>query len=247
VNNLTTKELPHKISFTCYEGEIIGIAGLSGSGRTELLNALFGLTALTGGRINRHTSNGPVNIKNPSGAKRSGMAYLGEDRQSMGLYSGHSVLTNMMVPGHSRGFIPLTLLDNKREKSAGTELVEALSIKCNSLNQDVDQLSGGNQQKVLIARWLHCNSDIFLFNEPTRGVDVGTKSTIYNLIFELRENRKTVLIASSEIEELMIVSSRIFVLSDRKLVREFKQGNWSEADILDSSFSEFTIQAKSAK
>ena len=170
------------------------------------------------------------------------MAYLGEDRQSMGLFSGHSILTNMMVPGASHGLTSLALTDYKREKHAGDELIGALGIKCQGLGQDIDQLSGGNQQKVLIARWLHCNSDILLFDEPTRGIDVGAKNTIYNLIHELRNKRKTILITSSEIEELMLVSNRIFVLSDRKLVSEFKPENWSEAGILAASFSEFTAQ-----
>lgn len=243
VSRITTRELPHEISFTCYEEEIIGIAGLSGSGRSELLNALFGLSPLLGGRISRHAANGKTDVKNPGMAKRAGMAYLGEDRQSMGLYSGHSILTNMMTPGDSQSFTSLALLDNKREKQAGDELVGALDIKCRSLGQDITQLSGGNQQKVLIARWLHCDADIFLFDEPTRGIDVGAKNTIYNLMYELQDNRKTVLMTSSEIEELMTVCNRIFVMSDRKLVSEFKRDNWSEAAILAASFSEFTTQA----
>ena len=242
VDRITTGELPHEISFSCYEGEVIGVAGLSGSGRSELLNALFGLTPLAGGRITRRTANGKTEVRNPILAKRAGMAYLGEDRQSMGLFSGHSILTNMMTPGVSHGFTSLALLDYKRENHAGGELIGALGIKCHSLGQDIDQLSGGNQQKVLVARWLHCDSDIYLFDEPTRGIDVGAKNTIYNLIHELRNKRKTILITSSEIEELMLVCNRIFVLSDRKLVSEFKPDNWSEAGILTASFSEFTTQ-----
>ncbi|MFT5134369.1 MAG: ABC-type sugar transport system ATPase subunit [Gammaproteobacteria bacterium] len=244
---ITSKDLPHEINFTCYAGEIIGLAGLSGSGRSELLNALFGLSALTGGRICRHTVGGLVDIKNPVTAKELGMAYLGEDRQSMGLYSGHSILMNMMTPGPSHAFGPLTLLDSKKEKSSGADLVNSLSIKCTGLHQDIDQLSGGNQQKALIARWLHCDSDIFLFDEPTRGVDVSTKTAIYNLMFQLREKGKTILIASSEIEELIMVSSRIFVLSNRKLVKEFKPDNWSESAILEACFSEFAAQAANTK
>ena len=242
VDRITTGELPHEISFACFEGEVIGIAGLSGSGRSELLNALFGLTPLAGGRITRHTANGKTEVRNPIMATRAGMAYLGEDRQSMGLFSGHSILTNMMTPGVSHGFTSLALLDYKRENHAGEELIGALGIKCLGLGQDIDQLSGGNQQKVLVARWLHCDSDIFLFDEPTRGIDVGAKNTIYNLIHELRNKRKTILFTSSEIEELMLVSNRIFVLSDRKLVSEFNRDNWSEAGILAASFSEFTAQ-----
>lgn len=241
-DHITTGDLSHALSFTAHAGEVIGIAGLSGSGRSELLNALFGLTPLTGGRISRRTANGKVNINNPGAAKTAGMAYLGEDRQSMGLYPGHPVLTNMMIPGPSHGFASLTLLDNKREISAGEKLVEELSIKCDGLDQDIDQLSGGNQQKILIARWLYCDADIFLFDEPTRGIDVGTRNLIYNLMFELRHNRKTILLTSSEIEELMAVSDRIFVLSDRKLVKIFNPDNWSETEILAACFREFTTQ-----
>ena len=241
--HMTTEELPHEISFTACTGEIIGIAGLSGSGRSELLNALFGLTPLTGGAVSRCTAGGKVRINNPRTAKRSGMAYLGEDRQSMGLYPGHPVLTNMMIPGDLHGIASLALLDNKREAAAAQNLVEELSVKCDGLDQDIDQLSGGNQQKILIARWLYCNSDVFLFDEPTRGIDVGTKDMIYKLMFDLRHKRRTILFTSSEIEELMAVSDRIFVLSDRKLVATFTADNWSEAGILAACFSEFTAQA----
>ena len=242
VNRITTKELPNEISFTCYTGEVIGIAGLSGSGRSEVLNALFGLTPLAGGRITRHTANGKTEVKNPTMAVRAGMAYLGEDRQSMGLFSGLPVRTNMMIPGASYGFNSSALLDNRSEKDAAGKLVNALDIKCRNLGQDIDELSGGNQQKVLIARWLHRASELLLFDEPTRGIDVGAKNTIYNLIRELRKQRKTILFTSSEIEELMLVSNRILVLSDRQLVGEFNRDNWSEAGILAASFSEFTTQ-----
>ena len=240
VDRITTGELPHEISFTCRAGEVIGIAGLSGCGRSELLNALFGLTPLTAGRITRHSGGGKTGVRNPTAAVTAGMAYLGEDRQSMGLFSGHSILTNMMIPGASHGFTPLALLDSQRENHAGDELVGALGIKCRSLGQDIDQLSGGNQQKTLIARWLHCDSDLLLFDEPTRGIDVGAKDTIYRLIHELRDKGKTIVLTSSEIEELMMVSDRILVLSARKLAGEFSRDNWSEAGILAASFSEFT-------
>ena len=242
VEHITTEELPHEISFTAQAGEIIGIAGLSGSGRSELLNALFGLTPLTGGAISRHSAGEKVRISNPGTAKRSGMAYLGEDRQSMGLYPGHPLLTNMMVPGDLQGFASMSLLDNKREAAAAEKLVEELSVKCDGLDQDIDQLSGGNQQKILLARWLYCNSDIFLFDEPTRGIDVGTKNMIYDLMFDLRHEGKTILFTSSEIEELMAVSGRIFVLSKRKLVATFTADNWSETEILAACFREFATR-----
>ena len=247
VEKITTSELPDEISFNCYPGEIIGIAGLSGAGRSELLNALFGLSGLTGGQIRRHTAHGAVTIASPGTAKRTGMAYLGEDRQSMGLYSRHSILLNMMIPGNLHGLGCLARVDKRGEKSAGDRFVEMLAIRCNSLTQEIDQLSGGNQQKTLIARWLHCNSEVFLFDEPTRGIDVGARNMIYNLLFELRDNHKTLLITSSEIEELMGLCNRILVLSNRKLVREFDAGNWSETSILAACFSEFTAQTAAAE
>ena len=243
---ITTRELPDEISFKCHSGEIIGIAGLSGSGRSELLNALFGLSALTGGCIRRNTGKGKVNINNPGTAKRTGMAYLGEERQSMGLFPGHSVLLNMMIPGGLHGLGCLTLIDKRSESKAGDRFIEALDIRCNALAQEIQQLSGGNQQKILIARWLHCNSELFLFDEPTRGIDMGARNMIYNLLFKLRNNHKTLLITSSEIEELMGLCDRILVLSNRKLVREFKAGDWSKAGILAACFSDFVTQTASA-
>ena len=152
----------------------------------------------------------------------------------------------MMVPGRAQGWASLALVDKNGEKSTAEKFVEMLDIRCNGLAQDIAQLSGGNQQKTLIARWLHCNSDVFLLDEPTRGIDVGARNMIYNLLFELRNNQKTLLITSSEIEELMGLCNRILVLSNRKLVREFNAGEWSEAAILAACFSEFTAQTTAA-
>jgi ABC-type sugar transport system ATPase subunit len=238
-NNVTTEELPHAINFTCYKGEIVGIAGLAGAGRSELLNALFGLTSLTGGCVSRFTENGTISIDKTSRAVRSGVGYLGEDRRSMGLFLGQSIIVNVMLPGNPRVGRSFGLLDRAQERVAGTELLNRLAIKCDGLDQDIDQLSGGNQQKVLIARWLHHDSEIFLLDEPTRGVDVGTKNAIYRLLFELQSRHKTVVIVSSEIDELMTVCGRILVLSARKLVGEFKRDEWSKTSILAAAFQEF--------
>jgi ABC-type sugar transport system ATPase subunit len=158
----------------------------------------------------------------------------------MGIFSGQSVLANMTLPGIDRVSSSFGRIDRALEKEAGVELVSKLAIKCASLDQDIEQLSGGNQQKALIARWLHCDSDILLLDEPTRGVDVGTKNMIYDLLFELQSRGKTALVASSEIEELITVCNRILVLSDRKLVREFARDEWSESAILAAAFQEFT-------
>ena len=239
VEKLTTDALPHALSLTCHQGEIIGIAGLAGSGRSELLQALFGLEPITGGSVTRCTDEGEFVVRNASHAVKMGIGFVAEDRKAMGIFSGQSVLANMMLPGLSR-VCSYGLINRAREMNVATELASKLQIRCQSLDQDIEQLSGGNQQKVLLARWLNCDSAIFLLDEPTRGVDVGTKHAIYELLFEMQRQHKAVVIASSEIEELMTVCSRILVLSDRKLVREFTRGEWSETEILEAAFQEFT-------
>lgn len=239
VDEITTSVLPYPISFTCSSGDIIGIAGLAGAGRSELLEALFGLTPLVSGNVRRATERGTVAITSASQAVQNGIGFLGEDRQSMGLLSGQPVLSNITLPGLSKVASSFGLIDRKREEVVGNNLVEKLAIRCASLHQDIDQLSGGNQQKALIARWVHCDSNIFLLDEPTRGVDVGTKNAIYALLFEMQSAGKTVILASSEIEELMTVCDRIIVLSDRKLVQFFERGAWSETEILTAAFKNF--------
>ena len=240
-DKITTSELPLPISFSCRQGEIVGIAGLAGAGKSELLRALFGLTALITGRVTRDTGNGKTNIDKTSHAVRAGMGYLGEDRQSMGLFPGQSVVANMMVPGIAQVASSLGVVDRARERVAGADLVNKLAIRCDRVDQDISQLSGGNQQKALIARWLHCDSEVLLLDEPTRGVDVNTKNAIYDLFSELRSRHKSIMIASSEIEELMQVCTRILVLSDRKLVREFEGPGFSEIAILAAAFQEFAV------
>ncbi|MFT5500126.1 MAG: ribose transport system ATP-binding protein [Woeseiaceae bacterium] len=244
IKGITSSELPHPVSFDCRAGEIVGIAGLAGSGRSEVLNAVFGLTPLRGGRVSRITGSDQTDISDACQAVKNGMGYLGEDRQAMGLFSGQSVLTNIMLPGRG-GARLISLIDRKAEKSMGAELAGKLAIKCESLQQDIHELSGGNQQKALIARWLNSDVDIFLLDEPTRGVDVGTKEAINALLIELRDRSKTILVASSEIDELMKICDRILVLSSRKLVSTFVPGEWSEQAILEAAFSEFTSDSRS--
>ena len=238
--SLVTDELPHGVSLTCHHGEILGIAGLAGAGKSELMHALFGLAHLKGGRLGRLSDDMDVPITNAGDAVRNGIGLLAEDRQSMGIYPGQSVLSNMMLPGRYKTTPGIALIKRANELTSGNELRKTLDIRCGGLQQDIRELSGGNQQKALIARWLQCESDVLLLDEPTRGVDIGTKNTIYDLLFELRSRGKAIVVASSEIEELMTVCSRIIVLSNRELVREFQRGDWSETAILTAAFQAFT-------
>jgi ribose transport system ATP-binding protein len=240
LDGVTTADLPHPLSLAVNAGEIVGLAGLAGAGRSELLHAAFRLAPLTGGAVTRHSNDGAVPIGSPQAAVDAGVALLGEDRQSMGIYPGQSLLTNMMLPGKRRQRSDLALIDRQQESGAASELVEKLAIRCQDTQQDIAELSGGNQQKALLARWLHCGSEVFLLDEPTRGVDVATKSTIYELLRELAGEGCGIALASSEIEELMTVCDRIVVLSDRRIVREFDRSDWSERDILAAAFSGFT-------
>ena len=242
--SLTTENLPTPLDFTARAGEITGIAGLAGAGRSELLHALFGLTSATAGRVVRIEGSRDTVVTNPGQAVRLGIAMLGEDRQAMGLFNGLPVSTNMMIPGTSRG--ALSLVDRAAESSATERLIRQLDIRCESGVQDIAELSGGNQQKTLLARWLNCESDVFLLDEPTRGVDVGTKAAIYELLQRLASDCKCIVFASSEIEELMTLSDRIVVLSNRRIAADFEASECSEPDLLAAAFSAFTDTGISA-
>ena len=163
----------------------------------------------------------------------------------MGLFPGQPVLDNMMLPDILRS--GARMLDKSAEKTAGENLVERLGIRCDNLWQDIRELSGGNQQKVLIARWLNAGSGVVMLDEPTRGVDVGTKQAIYDLLIGLRNNGNALLIASSELDELMTLCDRIIVLSNRRVAREFQRGDWSEEQLLSASFSAYTDLAAQAE
>lgn len=236
--NVTTADLPNAVNITCRRGEIVGVGGLAGAGKTELLQALFGLAPPESGSVIRHEEGNAIAIGNAGQAVRAGIGFLAENRQSSGIFPGMSVLENVMTPVSARS--PLSTIDRQVEAAAGESLRDRLSIRCAGLEQPIEQLSGGNQQKALIARWLNRDADVLLFDEPTRGVDVGTKEAIYQLLLELRNRGKSIVVSSSENEELMTICDRILVMSHRKIVAEFQRGHWSETGILAAAFQEFT-------
>lgn len=243
VDSVTTEDLPVPISLSGHSGELLGLAGLAGAGRSELLHAMFGLEPLTGGSVTtrcRRSGDRGVPIRNAAGAVRAGVALLGEDRQSMGIFERLSVRTNTMLPGDPQQGSRFRTINSEEERARTEAFVEQLGVDCRDTEQDIAQLSGGNQQKVLIARWLYVGSQVFLLDEPTRGVDVGTKHALYDRFRELAMQGRCLIIASSEIEELMFVCDRIVVLSNRAIAAEFTRESFSEETILAAAFSGYS-------
>jgi ribose transport system ATP-binding protein len=239
VRGLTTDALPDPITLHCAAGEILGIAGLAGAGKSELLLAMFGLERKTGGDVLCPVGEGAVSIASAGQAVKAGVGFVAEDRQSMGLFPHLSVLANVMTPGATGIVGTMRTTGGVGERRAVGQLIERLAIRCTGADQPVTELSGGNQQKTLLARWLRMGANVLLLDEPTRGVDVATKQAIYDLLFELREQGKSIVVASSENEELMTVCDRILVLSNRKPAAELQRGSWSEQAILSAAFSGF--------
>jgi len=209
VRNLTAANGVTDMSFTLHAGEILGLAGLMGSGRTELAKLIFGIDRPTSGEILLRGE--PAGIANPRIAIAKGIALVPEDRRLQGLVLDHSVRDNLLLPllpGLNRG----PLIDDRRGDGLAARLIERLQIKLASAKRPVRLLSGGNQQKVVIAKWLGRDPDVLILDEPTAGVDIGTKSEIIQRIRELADSGKAVIVISSELAELLAVSDRVLVL-----------------------------------
>ena len=215
------------LNLTVRHGEVVGLAGLAGAGRTELLEWLFGAVA---GSASRILVNGfPVNIRTPRDAIRHGMGLVPDDRKAKGLVLGASLSDNIALPGR-RDRLFLRSADER--KSAG-QLMGELRIRAVSLDQPLRYLSGGNQQKAVLAKWLSAGSDIFLLDEPTRGVDVRSKAEIYDIIRALCARGCAVLLASSELEELMALSDRILVMHRGQIAGELSRAEATEERIMN--------------
>ncbi|MCL4407826.1 MAG: sugar ABC transporter ATP-binding protein [Thermotogae bacterium] len=217
------------ISLSLKSGEIVGLYGLIGSGRTELAMSIFGADKSTSGDI--YIEGKKTHLKSPEGASRYRLSYLPEDRRRQGLALQLSVRFNINIASYKKisnfGFVSM-----KKERLVSADLVKALGIKTPNLSQIVSNLSGGTQQKVVVAKWLAANSKIFLMDEPTVGIDVGAKAEIYNLANQLAKSGGTVLFISSYMPELMGICDRILVMNDGKIAGEVKRQNFSEENIL---------------
>lgn len=217
------------VSFELKKGEILGFAGLMGAGRTETARLIFGADTKTEGKI---VVNGrEVEINTPSDAVENGIGYLSEDRKAFGLAIGLSLAENVVMANLDDFVSGGVVNDREIEKIAG-EYVKKVNIKTPSTRQLVRNLSGGNQQKVVVAKWLIRNSDILIFDEPTRGIDVGAKSEIYKLMNQLAAEGKSIIMISSEMPELLRMSDRVLVMCEGKMTGEIDIGEATQEGIM---------------
>ncbi|KRE45301.1 sugar ABC transporter ATP-binding protein [Paenibacillus sp. Soil724D2] len=232
VNGLTQKGKLHDISLTVRAGEIVGIAGLMGAGRTELAKALFGVTPIDRGTISINGK--PVSIHKPIDAIHAGIGLITEDRKDEGLLLPLSVNDNLALPNlkilSSFGF-----MNRSKERELSDSMIKKLLIKTPNSEQKVGSLSGGNQQKVVIGKWLATNPQVLILDEPTRGVDIGAKKEIYDLMNELVSQGVAILMISSELPEVLGMSDRILVMHEGKISGEFTQEDASQEKIMLSA------------
>jgi ribose transport system ATP-binding protein len=229
VDKLESDEGIRDVSFTVRHGEVVGMAGLVGAGRTETARALFGVQPLRAGTI--HLNGHAVNIRNPADAIRNGMALLTEDRKRTGLCTELPCSWNLMLPNYARAGMR-TVLDLGRERSLCMEYGEKVKVKWRDPEAPASSLSGGNQQKVLIARWLLADAQLVIVDEPTRGIDVGAKKEVYALINELAASGKAILLISSELPELFGVCDRLLVMRRGQLVGDLKVAETTPEDVM---------------
>ena len=217
VEHLNAGRLVQDISFELHKGEILGFSGLMGAGRTETARAIFGADPKESGDI--YINGKLVNIKSPQEAVKAGIGYLSEDRKRFGIVVQKTITENATMASLER-YIKKTFIDKKAEKAVTEDYVSQLNIKTPSVDQLVVNLSGGNQQKVVLAKWLVRNCDILIFDEPTRGIDVGAKSEIYKLMNALAQEGKSIIMISSEMQEILRMSDRVLVMCEGRKTGE---------------------------
>jgi inositol transport system ATP-binding protein len=234
VKNISKQGEFQNVSFDVRKGEVLGVAGLMGSGRTEVLESVFGITKRDSGEIRVHGEK--VQIDSPGDAIKQGLGLLTEDRKLTGCFLPLSVRENMILVNIHQ-YTNWGLLTNKKIHQECHRQKETLNIKTPNLDQVIGNLSGGNQQKVLLARWMLRDPDILFLDEPTRGIDVGAKTEIYNLIFELAKRGKAIVVVSSEMPEILGLSDRIMVMSEGYKTGELSREESSQEKIMELASS----------
>ena len=230
VKNLCAGKMVQDVSFKLHKGEILGFSGLMGAGRTETARALFGADPVDSGEI--YINGEKVTIKSPRDAVRAGIGYLSEDRKRYGIVVQKTVAENTTM-ATMKNFMKGLLIDKKKEAKVAQEYVEALATKTPSVEQLVVNLSGGNQQKVVIAKWLTRDCEILIFDEPTRGIDVGAKNEIYKLMNKLASEGKSIIMISSEMTEILRMSDRIVVMCEGKKTGEIDIAEATQENIMN--------------
>ena len=230
-SNDINKEVIKNVNLNVRKGEIVGIAGLMGSGRTELAMSLFGKSygsRITGKLIK---DNKELNINNVSDAIDNGIAYVTEDRKNYGFIAIDSIKNNITLAS-LKNVSSNNILDDNKEVKAAEDFKSKMNIKCSDIFQNVSNLSGGNQQKVVLSKWIFSEPDILILDEPTRGIDVGAKYEIYTLINALAEEEKAIIVISSELPEVLGLSDRIYVMNEGKIVGELNSDEASQENIM---------------
>lgn len=229
VDHLTRKGVFSDVSFQARRGEVLGFFGLVGAGRSEIMRAIFGVDAYDSGTIS--IDGKPVTIANPVQARRHGLALVPEDRKKEGLALRLSILNNMTMVKISE-INHLGFIDKKIQRSLADQYVKEIRVKTPSVNQLAGNLSGGNQQKVVIAKWLMEDPDILILDEPTRGIDVGSKAEIYEIIYEIAKKGASVIVVSSELPEILGICDRIITVAEGKITAEFSGKTATDKEIL---------------
>lgn len=235
VENLTVGGVLNQVSFEAYSGQILGFSGLVGAGRTETVRAIFGADPLDGGKI--YVKGQEVRLRSPKQAIDAGIALLTEDRKGSGLVLAQTIRTNLILSSfkqHSNGMF----LDEDKIENTGQAHIDTLRIKTPSIYEIVGQLSGGNQQKVVIGKWLNAEAEIYIFDEPTRGIDVGAKVEVYNVMNDLVKKGKCVIMISSEMPEILGMSDRVIVMRGGRVMAEVERDSkhFNQEDLMKAAW-----------
>ncbi|WP_121957703.1 sugar ABC transporter ATP-binding protein [Petrotoga sp. 9PWA.NaAc.5.4] len=236
IKNFSKKKMFHNISFNVKEGEILGFSGLVGAGRSELMQSIFGLIFPDDGEM--FFNGQKIRVNSPVEAINLGIAYLPEDRGSQGLFQNFAILDNITISILDKFKKSFGVVDIEKSTQLAKKYIELLKIKAPSVYTKVKNLSGGNQQKVLISKWLAVEPKILILDEPTRGVDVGIKSEIHELIFELSSQGLPVIIISSELPEILKLSDRVIVMHEGVITGEFEGHEITEENLMRAVIGE---------
>ncbi|WP_233872079.1 sugar ABC transporter ATP-binding protein [Paraburkholderia adhaesiva] len=241
VKHLNAGPLVRDVSFALHKGEILGFAGLMGAGRTEVARAVFGADPVDSGEI--FVSGAKVTIKQPSDAVARGIGYLSEDRKQFGLATGMDVESNIVMSNLGKFLAFNFFLRRAQIRRTAEHFIKLLAIRTPATTQQVRLLSGGNQQKIVVAKWLERDCDVLFFDEPTRGIDVGAKSEIYKLLRALADEGKAIVMISSELPEILRMSDRVVVMCEGRVTGELRASEATQERIMQLATQRETLKA----